>query len=101
VVTSTDLGILQGEAQSMAAAVNDSLQVAGFARTYQMRKMSLTESAFVWENGVMKDLRDFVVQGAQLEGRRVGANGINNQGMIVGWAWDDVSAYPYIAVPIQ
>jgi probable HAF family extracellular repeat protein len=101
VVTTTDLGILQGEAQSMAAAVNDSLQVAGFARTYQMRKMSLTESAFLWQNGAMKDLRSFVDQGALLADRRVGADGINNQGMIVGWAWDDVSAYPFIAVPIR
>jgi probable HAF family extracellular repeat protein len=99
-VITTDLGILQGEAQSMAAAVNDSLQIAGFARTYQMRKMSITESAFLWQNSVLSDLRDLVDQGALLEGRNMGATGINNSAMIVGWGNDDSGRYPFIAVPI-
>ncbi len=100
-VTSTDLGLLQGEARTMAQAINDNLRVAGVARTYYMRKMRITESAFVWQDGVMSDLRDFVDQGALLEGRNLGALGINNAGMLVGWANDDVSRYPFIAVPLR
>ena len=100
-VTTTDLGIMPGEAQSIASAVNDSLQVVGYGTTYYMRKMQITQSAFLWQNGVMRDLRDFLDQGALLAGRRMVAFGMNNPGMIIGYAYGDAGQYPFIAVPIR
>jgi len=100
-VTTTDLGLMPGEAQSMATAVNDSLQVAGFGRTYQMRKMQLSQSAFLWQNGAMQDLRQLLDLGGLLAGRNMEAYGLNNAGLIVGFTVGDATRYPFIAIPLR
>ena len=104
-VTTTDLGLLKGEAEAYAWAVNDSFQVVGDGRTYHMKQRIITNSSFLWQNGVMSALRSLVDQPALLTGLNNVASDINNQGMIVGYGTTDTGSrfvyYPFIAVPIR
>ena len=72
-----DLGTLGGS-QSTATGINDKGQVTGYANL----PGDTVSHAFVWNNGVMKDL------GTLNGGSESRAHDINNHGVIVGEAWD-------------
>src|SRR6266542_2426362 len=74
----TDLGLLPGGTNSYALALNNSNQVVGVSSIGDG-----TPHAFVWRNGVMSDLNDFLPPASGWELRE--ARGINDGGEIVGW----------------
>lgn len=69
----TDLGNLGGW-QTGATAINESGQIAGYAMT------PLGSSAFLWTNGVMKNL------GTPAGFNHSRAEGLNNRGQVVGYS---------------
>jgi probable HAF family extracellular repeat protein len=73
----TDLGVLPGTQSSFAYAVNASGQVAG--HTCLGTDGGLIYHAYRWTNGVMQDL-------GTLGGAQSGAYGINDAGIVAGWA---------------
>ena len=86
--TVTDLGNLGGKMNNTGVDINNLGQVVGYSdlrgdKTYQYSGETVyTFHAFLWEKGVMKDLRT-------LPGD-VGSSGdgINNLGQVVGGSWD-------------
>ena len=75
-VVITDLGTLEGDLASRAAAINASGQVVGRSLPH------VGEHAFLWEGGTMSGL-------APLSGCPSAAYGINDAGHVVGWAEAD------------
>jgi probable HAF family extracellular repeat protein len=69
----TDLGNLGGNEGSFAAAINNRGEVVGNSSTTE----EMTSNAFLWRNGVMRDL-------GTLGGSTSYAYGINNRGEVVG-----------------
>ena len=72
------LGTLGGT-NSLAFGVNDALQVVGASLTAS----NATTHAFLWQNGSMLDLNQFLPFNSSWE--LVEARGINESGQIVGW----------------
>ncbi|MBN1514847.1 MAG: DUF3466 family protein [Phycisphaerae bacterium] len=77
----TDLGTLEGGVSSFAFGINDSGQVVGNS----MKGGSSGRGAFLYENGVMRDL-------GSLGGSAL-AFAINNAGQVVGRSMDSMGAY--------
>ena len=74
----TDIGTLGGN-RSSAYGVNVFQQVVGFAD----QLASGDPRAFIWQNGVMKDLNTMIPATSAIHLQQ--ANGINNSGQIVGY----------------
>jgi probable HAF family extracellular repeat protein len=68
-----DLGTLPGDTDSFALGINDRGQVVGFSRNIQAG----TVRAFIWEDGVMREL-------AAPPGAFAWAEDINNRGQVAG-----------------
>ena len=81
---------------SQANAINESGQVAGISCTVEGDCL-----AVVWENGVLKNLNDFIAPG--FNGVLLNAQDINDQGEIVGRAFDPATGElrAYKAVPVS
>jgi probable HAF family extracellular repeat protein len=86
-----DLGTLPGIYQSFAEDVNDSGQVVGYASN------CCTMAAFVYSDGEMQDLNDFIPVDSGLELNQ--ASGINNSGQIVGFGMLNGEARAFLATP--
>jgi probable HAF family extracellular repeat protein len=88
-----DLKTLPGDAISLAFGINDRGQVVG-------QSIGANGSrAFLWEDGVMKDLNDLVPPGTPV---LFFANDVDDRGQIVGGALDAAgNSLAFIAVPDQ
>jgi len=56
-ITITDLGLFGSMNRTYACGINDRLQVVGYGVQIDKHGRTLSSSGFIWENGVMKDLR--------------------------------------------
>jgi probable HAF family extracellular repeat protein len=88
-----DLKTLPGDAISLAFGINDRGQVVG-------QSIGANGShAFLWEDGVMKDLNDLVPSGTPI---LFFANDVDDRGQIVGGALDAAgNSLAFVAVPDQ
>jgi probable HAF family extracellular repeat protein len=96
-----DLGTLEGGYESLAFAINDNNLVVGAAANTIPDPFSTflfgwsTETrAFVWQNGVMRDL-------GTLGGNDAAANYVNDEGQIIGSSFTDTMANPTTGLPTQ
>jgi hypothetical protein len=96
----TDLGVPNSETHIRSQGINGSDQVVGDALLYGRKASVLSWCGWLWENGVMKDVRTLMDKSAELTGRYMFAAGINNASYMVGFAGGTVGYYPWIAVPI-
>ncbi len=89
-----DLGTLQGDAVSQALGINWSGQIVGVSSGAANR-------AFLFENGVMKDLKSLV--DPALPDQLIVAQHINDDGVIVGRAIRSGSTaqVPFVATPVR
>ena len=87
---------LAGHISSQANGINESGQVVGFSCT-----IDADCRAFLWENGVLKNLNDLVAPG--FAGVLLFAQDINDQGEITGRAFDPVTGLrrAFVAVPVS
>lgn len=69
-------GRLKGASYSIATAINDRGQIAGYALNSNYR-----ERAVLWDGGKIKEL------GTLFGGSASSASGINNEGTVVGWSY--------------
>lgn len=76
--TITDLGTIGGS-NSHAFGINDAGTVVGYSKT----KNHLNNHAFVWRDGIMKDINDLLPANSGWE--LISALDINNNGQIVGF----------------
>ena len=83
-----DLGALPGYSESHGLGINDSGQVIGSADDISASGEGL-HRAFLYQNGAMKDL-------GTLGGINSVAYGINNAGVVVGWADNLTGAEPFV-----
>jgi len=90
----TDLGTLPGDANSLANAINDQGQVVG-----QSCDTSGNCRGFLWQHGVMTDLNAITDRPAGFDLDT--AEGINDQGVIVGNVYDPAlgTAFAFAAIP--
>lgn len=79
-----DLGTLPGDLSSGASSMNDKEQLVG-----QSCDASYNCRGFIWQNGVMTDLNTLISGGSRYF--VVTANDINDDGVIVGQAYDTKS----------
>jgi prepilin-type processing-associated H-X9-DG protein len=95
--TLTDLGVLSGDFDSFASAINIARQVVGW--TFGRDAMGHDyDRAFLWQDGVMSDLNSLVSNGSgwTLESAR----GINDAGQIVGFGTNpDRFRHAYLLTP--
>jgi probable HAF family extracellular repeat protein len=86
---------LAGHISSQANGVNERGQVVGFSCT-----IDSDCRAFLWENGVLKNLNDLVAPG--FTGVLLFAQDINDQGEITGRAFDPATGLrrAFVAVPV-
>ncbi len=89
-----DLGTLPGDVLSIAYGINDEGQIVG-----QSIAANGNSRAFIWQNGVMTDLNTLIAPGSSLS--LLYANDINDQGAIVGQAYDSstTDSPAFLAVP--
>ena len=89
------LGSLPGHPHTEAYGINESRQVVGLACDPDFADCR----AFIWENGVMRDLNDF--KPASYTARLERAKDINDAGQITGRATDDATGVrtTYLAKP--
>jgi len=89
-----DLGVLAGDASSQAVGINDDGQVVGVSSGPGGNR------AFLYEDGVMKNLNDLVVPG--FPHLLIVAQHINDDGVIVGRAVlkGTTTQVPFVATPI-
>ena len=87
---------LAGHISSQANGINESGQVVGFSCT-----IDADCRAFLWENGVLKNLNDLVAPG--FAGVLLFAQDINDQGEITGRAFDPVTGLrrAFVAIPVS
>jgi probable HAF family extracellular repeat protein len=90
----TDLGTLPSDASSFAYAINDHAQVVG-----QSCDRSGNCRGFLWQHGVMTDLNAITGKPASFD--VLTAEGINDQGVIVGNVFDPAvgTFFAYAATP--
>lgn len=100
-VQTTQLAPLSREQYHTARAMNAQDVIVGCTISYNKGSgYASTECAFVWQNGVTKDLRLLTDQAAALAGTWMGALGINDTGAIVGGTeFPGPASHPFIAVP--
>jgi probable HAF family extracellular repeat protein len=99
----TDLGVPKNEEHTGAHGINDRDQVVGFAHTYGAKAVYLKASGWIWENGVMTDVRALMDQATDLNGLKMETMGINPTGLMVGWTSTSETTmprWPWIAVPV-
>jgi probable HAF family extracellular repeat protein len=77
----TDVGSLPGLPTSIAQAINDQGQVVGFSQDANGDDSSSV--AFLWQNGVLRDLNTLIPAGSQLF--LMEATAINDRGQIAGF----------------
>jgi probable HAF family extracellular repeat protein len=111
VLNYTDLGVPNSETHIRSQGINDSDQVVGDALLYgNIRGTQNTVrswSGWLWNNGVMADVRTLMDKSAELADRYMFTAGINNAGLMVGFAGSvtvgstggPAGYYPWIAVP--
>ena len=89
-----DLGTLPGDDNSQGLGINRARQVVGVSS-------GATNRAFLWENGVMKDLNTLV--GPGFPDQLIVAQHINDAGVIVGRArlHDTNIQVPFVATPVS
>jgi probable HAF family extracellular repeat protein len=89
-----DLGTLPGDAVSQAVGINSNGQIVGVSSGAANR-------AFLWENGVMKDLNGLV--GPAFPDLLIVAQHINDDGVIVGRAVRQGTTVqvPFVATPVS
>src|SRR5215471_12702871 len=87
---------LPGHISNQANGVNEQGQVVGFSCT-----IDADCRAFLWENGVLKNLNDLVAPG--FTGVLLFAQDINDQGEITGRAFDPATGLrrAFVAVPVS
>jgi probable HAF family extracellular repeat protein len=78
----TDLGSL-GLNHSQALDVNNRGQVVGYASSFAGAPSFGTAAAFLWEDGVMRDLNELIPEGSGWQ--LLAAEGINSSGAITGY----------------
>jgi probable HAF family extracellular repeat protein len=86
-----DLGTLPGDASSRALALNEVGQVVGSSAS------DAGTRAFMWENGVMTDLNSLLPPDSPW--RLTEANGINDDGSIVGAGLNDGEQRAFVLTP--
>lgn len=108
----TDLGVPNSETAIRSQGINDRDQVVGDAILYgNVRGTQNTVrswSGWLWESGVMKDVRTLMDKSAELIDRYMFTAGINDSSLMVGFAGavtvgsaeGPAGYYPWIAVPI-
>jgi uncharacterized membrane protein len=96
----TDLGVPNNETHIRSQGINDRDQVVGDALLYGRKASVRSWSGWLWDNGVMKDVRTLMDKSAELTDRYMFTAGINNASLMVGFAAGTVGYYPWIAVPI-
>ncbi len=89
-----DLGTLPGDAISQAVGINSSGQIVGVSS-------GAVNRAFLWENGVMQDLRSLV--DPAFPDQLIVAQHINDDGVIVGRAIrrGTTTQVPFVATPVS
>jgi probable HAF family extracellular repeat protein len=83
--TTVDIGNL-GVDYTIPQDINNQGQIVGYSRVD-----ASTDHAFIWENGTMTDLNDFIAPSSGWE--LVVAYGINERSQIVGWGVKDGEPY--------
>jgi probable HAF family extracellular repeat protein len=96
----TDLGVPNSETHIRSQGINDRDQVVGDALLYGRKASVRSWSGWLWDNGVIKDVRTLMDKSAELTDRYMFTAGINNASLMVGFAAGTVGYYPWIAVPI-
>jgi probable HAF family extracellular repeat protein len=88
-----NLGTLPGDANSQALGINERRQVVG-----QSCDAEDNCRAFVWQNGVMRDLNEL----APGDDLLIAANDIDDFGRITGQGFDDESGefFAFLATPL-
>ena len=81
----TELGILPGYLRSLAMDVNNDSTVVGFC------SINLPTHAFIWRNGAMNDLNDFIPPELELELNQAVA--INDNGQIACSGLDETGSF--------
>jgi probable HAF family extracellular repeat protein len=90
-----DLGVLAGDSNTGAIAINDRGEVVGASNDDQGNSR-----AFIWRNGLMTDLNSLAPSDSPLY--LLVAAGINNSGEIVGWgATKSGDVHAFLATPIN
>jgi probable HAF family extracellular repeat protein len=92
-----DLGTLDGGHESLALAINDRGQVAGFSSNDVLDPVSMfgwgtQVRSFIWERGVMRDL-------GTLGGPDAAMTTLNARGQIAGVSYTDATANPTTGTP--
>lgn len=77
-----DLGVLAGDDESAATALNNNGQIVGWSNSQKRAKYRKTARAFLWQNGQMYDLHSLTRHGGDWGLHN--ATGINERGQIIG-----------------
>ena len=96
----TDLGVPTNETHIRSQGINDRDQVVGDALLYGRKASVRSWSGWLWDNGVMSDVRTLMDQSAELTDCYMFTAGINNASLMAGFAGGTLGYYPWIAVPI-
>jgi len=100
-----DLGTVEQDLGSFATGINAKGQVVGAScvndATCNITNPELQSRAYLWQNGVMRDLNSLVAGNTSLY--LIIAQAINDRGQIVGLAFDGETGQPtaFLATPVR
>lgn len=98
-----NLGDLPGMyTHSLASDVNNLGQVVGYSSTSSASFLADYSHAFIWQKGEMTDLNSLIAPDDPLKGLELKvASAINDNGQIIGMAWDGHNYRGYLLTPMS